>query len=81
MTVTDGPDAAQGIEGISGREDRHNRMQLGTALGQLRPNRVPETVYVNRSAASRIDEPCGDTCLLKRYLAPNYSFAPTGPST
>jgi hypothetical protein len=43
-------------------------MQLGTALGQLRPNRVPEAVYVHRSTAGRIDEPCGDTWLLKRYL-------------
>ena len=43
-------------------------ISLATALGQLRPNRVPETVYVNRSAASRIDEPCGDTCFLECFL-------------
>jgi hypothetical protein len=43
-------------------------MQLGAALGKLRPDRVPETVCVNRSAPGRIDEPCGDTRLLERYL-------------
>jgi hypothetical protein len=49
-------------------EDRHNRMKLGAAFGELRAYGVPETVYVNRSAASRIDKSCGDTCFLERFL-------------